>query len=226
MKIKKQLSLLLMFCGVLFTYAQTQVSGTVVGLVQGENLFPEPRCSFKALPSVENGQNVEVSYVGYTTQVILFSGQDSLEVTLQEDLTELQEIVVTGYGSQKKANVTGAIAKIGGEDVASVQAVRVDDALAGKLAGVFIQNQDGSPGAAPKIQIRAAASISGASNPLIVVDGYPISGGLETVNPNDIQSIEILKDASSALHLIIVLMLVLQRSIVITSLNLVQNGLL
>jgi len=76
--------------------------------------------------------------------------------------------------------------------------VRVDDALAGKLSGVFIQNQDGSPGAAPKIQIRAAASISGASNPLIVVDGYPISGGLETVNPNDIQSIEILKDASSA----------------------------
>jgi len=70
--------------------------------------------------------------------------------------------------------------------------------LAGKLSGVLIQNQDGSPGAAPKIQIRAASSVSGASNPLIVVDGYPISGGIETVNPNDIQSLEILKDAASA----------------------------
>lgn len=209
MKIKKQLSLLLMFCGLLFTYAQTQVSGTVVGsggepipgatvLVQGTTNGTTSDFDGNFTFSVENGQNVEVSYVGYTTQVIPYTGQDSLEVTLQEDLTELQEIVVTGYGTQKKANVTGAIAKIGGDDVASVQAVRVDDALAGKLSGVFIQNQDGSPGAAPKIQIRAAASISGASNPLIVVDGYPISGGLETVNPNDIHSIEILKDASSA----------------------------
>ena len=209
MKIKKQLSLLLMFCGLLFTYAQTQVSGTVVGsggepipgatvLVQGTTNGTTSDFDGNFTVSVENGQNVEVSYVGYTTQVIPYTGQDSLEVTLQEDLTELQEIVVTGYGTQKKANVTGAIAKIGGDDVASVQAVRVDDALAGKLSGVFIQNQDGSPGAAPKIQIRAAASISGVSNPLIVVDGYPISGGLETVNPNDIHSIEILKDASSA----------------------------
>ena len=75
---------------------------------------------------------------------------------------------------------------------------RVDDAIAGKLAGVLIQNQDGAPGADPKIQIRAASSISGDSNPLIVVDGFPISGNLSTVNPNDIESIEVLKDAASA----------------------------
>ena len=85
-----------------------------------------------------------------------------------------------------------------GSDVAAIQANRVDDALAGKLAGVLIQNQDGEPGADPKIQVRAASSISGASNPLIVVDGYPISGSLATVNPNDIESIEVLKDAASA----------------------------
>ncbi|HAT64230.1 MAG TPA: SusC/RagA family TonB-linked outer membrane protein, partial [Flavobacteriaceae bacterium] len=74
----------------------------------------------------------------------------------------------------------------------------VDDALGGKLAGVLIQNQDGAPGADPKIQIRASSSINGNSNPLIVVDGYPISGSLATVNPNDIQSLEVLKDAASA----------------------------
>jgi len=88
--------------------------------------------------------------------------------------------------------------QIGGDDVAAIQAARVDDALAGKLPGVLIQNQDGAPGADPKIQIRAASSISGDSNPLIVVDGYPISGSLATVNPNDIESMEVLKDAASA----------------------------
>ena len=82
-----------------------------------------------------------------------------------------------------------------------LQAARVDDALAGKLSGVLIQNQDGSPGAAPKIQIRAASSISGASNPLIVVDGYPISGGIQSINPNDIQSIEVLKGCSFCSYL-------------------------
>lgn len=209
MKIKKQLSLLLMFCGMLFTYAQTQVNGTITDaegapipggtvLVQGTDNGTTTDFDGNFSITVENGQNIEVSYVGYTSQVIPYTGQDNIEVILQADLTELEEIVVTGYGTQKRSNVTGAIAKIGGDDVTSVQAVRVDDALAGKLSGVFIQNQDGSPGAAPKIQIRAAASISGSSNPLIVVDGYPISGGLETVNPNDIKSIEILKDASSA----------------------------
>jgi len=93
---------------------------------------------------------------------------------------------------------TGAIASVGGTELAAIQTARVDDALAGKLSGVLIQNQDGSPGADPKIQIRAASSISGNSNPLIVVDGFPISGNLATVNPNDIQSLEVLKDAASA----------------------------
>ena len=106
--------------------------------------------------------------------------------------------MVTGYGTRKKSHLTGAIAKLGGEDVAAIQATRADDALAGKLSGVLIQNQNGEPGADPKIQIRAASSISGDSNPLVVVDGYPISGSLVTVNPSDIESIEILKDAASA----------------------------
>ncbi len=107
-------------------------------------------------------------------------------------------MVVIGYGSRKKSHLTGAIAQVGGKDIAAIQANRVDDALAGKLSGVLIQNQSGEPGADPKIQIRAASSLSGDANPLIVVDGYPISGNLATVNPNDIESLEVLKDAASS----------------------------
>ncbi len=105
---------------------------------------------------------------------------------------------MVGYGTRKRSHNTGAISKLAGKDVAGIQAPRVDDALAGKLSGVLIQNQSGEPGADPKIQIRAASSVTGDSGPLIVVDGYPISGNLATVNPNDIQSLEVLKDAASA----------------------------
>ncbi len=138
------------------------------------------------------------SYVGYETQEIAVNNQSTVNITLQLDADQLDEVVVIGYGTRKKSHSTGAIAQVGGADVAAIQASRVDDALAGKLAGVLIQNQSGEPGADPKIQIRAASSLSGDSNPLIVVDGYPITGSLSTVNPNDIESLEVLKDAASA----------------------------
>ncbi len=145
--------------------------------------------------SVNNGDVLLFSYTGYATQSISITDQKTLNITLEKDAILLDEIAI-GYGTRKKSHNTSAIAQIGGKEIAAIQAIRVDDALAGKLAGVFIQNQDGAPGADPGIQIRAA-SIS-ASNPLIVVDGYPISGGLVTVNPNDIQSLEVLKDAAAA----------------------------
>lgn len=148
--------------------------------------------------AVSSGEQLRFSYIGYAAQTIAIVDQTTINVALQEDASELDEVVVIGYGTRKKSSLTGAVAKIGGEEVAAIQAARVDDALAGKLAGVLIQNQSGEPGADPKIQIRAASSISGDSNPLIVVDGYPISGSLATVNPNDIQSLEVLKDAASA----------------------------
>jgi len=147
---------------------------------------------------VSNGDVLQFSSLGYATQSITIDGQQSLNVSLAEDSAQLDEVIVVGYGTQKRANITGAVAKVGGEEVAGIQAARVDDALAGKLPGVLIQNQSGEPGADPKIQIRAASSLSGDSSPLIVVDGYPISGSLATVNPNDIQSVEVLKDAASA----------------------------
>lgn len=147
---------------------------------------------------VSNGEVIRFSYTGYAAQSITITGQTTLDVVLAGDAELLDEVVVVGYGYRKKSHNTGAIAQVGGAEIAAVQATRVDDALAGKLSGVLIQNQDGAPGADPKIQIRAASSISGDSDPLIVVDGYPISGNLATVNPNDIASMEVLKDAASA----------------------------
>lgn len=147
---------------------------------------------------VSSGEVIKFSYLGYATQSITITDQKNLNVTLEVDDIGLDEVVVVGYGTRKKSHNTGAISQVRGSEVAAIQANRVDDALAGKLAGVLIQNQDGAPGADPKIQIRAASSISGNSNPLIVVDGYPISGSLATVNPNDIESLEVLKDAASA----------------------------
>jgi len=141
---------------------------------------------------------LEISYLGYQTMTVTVGDERNLSLTMETDAAALDEVVVVGYGTRKKSHNTGAIAKIEGKDIAGIQVARVDDALAGKLPGVLIQNQSGEPGADPKIQIRAASSLSGDSNPLIVVDGYPISGSLATVNPNDIQSLEVLKDAASA----------------------------
>jgi len=148
--------------------------------------------------NVSNGDVLVFTSVGFATQAITIVGQETLNVTMAEDSALLDEVVVVGYGTRKKSHLTGAVAKVGGAEVAGIQAARVDDALAGKLPGVLIQNQSGEPGADPKIQVRAASSLSGDSSPLIVVDGYPISGSLATVNPNDIESLEVLKDAASA----------------------------
>ncbi len=148
--------------------------------------------------TVNDGDVLQFSYIGFVTQSIPYTGQETLDITMAEDAALLDEVVVIGYGTVKKSSLTGAVAKVDGAEVAAVQVARVDDALAGKLPGVRIQNQSGEPGAAPKIQIRAASSVSGDSDPLIVVDGFPISGNLATVNPNDIESLEVLKDAASA----------------------------
>ena len=138
------------------------------------------------------------SYIGYKNLEIAVGNQTKIDASMEIDAASLDEVVVVGYGTQKKSHLTGAISKLEGGSIAAIQANRVDDALAGKLSGVLIQNQSGEPGADPRIQIRAAASLSGDSNPLIVVDGFPISGSLATVNPNDIASLEVLKDAASA----------------------------
>lgn len=144
------------------------------------------------------GETLVFSYTGFQSQEVVIDGQTNITITLMTDAAILDQVVVVGYGTRKVSHNTGAIASVKGADIAAIQATRVDDALAGKLSGVLIQNQSGEPGADPKIQVRAASSLSGDSNPLIVVDGFPITGSLATVNPNDIASLEVLKDAASS----------------------------
>ena len=187
------------------------ISGTVTGAEDGEPLigvtiYLKNQAGVGTTTDIDGKYEIEAapndtlvfSYTGMTTQEVAVAGRSVIDVVLQNAASVLDEVVVVGYGTRKKSHVTGAIAQLEGDDVAAIQASRVDDALAGKLAGVLIQNQSGEPGADPKIQIRAASSLSGDSNPLIVVDGYPISGSLATINPNDIESLEVLKDAASA----------------------------
>jgi len=208
-KTKLILMMILLFSGSLFAQNARTLTGTVsssdnigiIGanvLIEGTNRGTITDIDGSYQIEVNSGDVLQFSYLGYSTESIVITDQSSLNISMLEDANQLDEVVVTGYGTRKKSHNTGAISQVKGSDVAAIQASRVDDALAGKLSGVLIQNQDGAPGSDPKIQIRAASSISGDSNPLIVVDGYPISGSLATVNPNDIESIEILKDAASA----------------------------
>jgi len=206
----KQASLILclIFFGAIYSHAQT-VTGNLTDAngdpLIGANVIVDGTTNGTITDidgnfsiTANEGDRLRISYIGYNERIVTV-GQDNLNaISLSENSQALSEVVVVGYGTRKRSHNTGAIAQVGGADVVAIQASRVDDAIAGKLAGVLIQNQDGAPGADPKIQIRAASSISGDSNPLIVVDGYPISGSLATVNPNDIESLEVLKDAASA----------------------------
>ena len=192
-------------------YAVLQITGTVTDaedgtpltgvsvLVRGTSSGTVSDLDGKYTVSANVGDVLIFSYTGYASQEMTVGSERTVyNVELVSSAELLDEVVVVGYGTRKVSHNTGAIAQVGGNEIATIQAARVDDALAGKLSGVLIQNQNGAPGADPKIQIRAASSISGDANPLIVVDGYPISGSLATVNPNDIESLEVLKDAASA----------------------------
>jgi len=139
------------------------------------------------------------SYVGYEPQEIAVNNQTSFTVSLKADNKSLNEVVVIGYGTQKKADLTGAVASISAEKFKSKAAVSFGEALVGQMAGVQVQQTNGAPGGEGlTIRVRGTGSISAGSNPLYVIDGYPIDGNaFSLVNPSDIESIQVLKDAAS-----------------------------
>ncbi len=167
------------------------VKGTSNGVVSGM----QGDFSLKNVPA--NG-TIIFSYIGFTTLEVAVNSQQVLNVILKEDRVLLEELVVIGYGVQKKSHLTGSIAKVNTSGIEDVPVARLDQALQGKVAGLNVQNTTSEAGVAPTIRVRGMGSISASSSPLIVVDGYPISGGLEMVNSSDVESIEILKDAASA----------------------------
>ncbi len=166
------------------------------------------------------------SYVGFSTQEIPVSGREIINVTLLEDFQDLEEVVVIGYGSQLKEDITGSVSTIKTEDLATIPQVSIDQLMQGRAAGVSVTLNSGQPGASVSVRIRGVGSIQGSSEPLYVIDGVPISGDsnntgtsgrsiassndqnndmagsvgvspLAALNPNDIESVNILKDASA-----------------------------
>lgn len=188
-------------------YAQEFVcSGTVVD-EQGEpiigasvflkgsknGVFSDIKGEFR-LENVAEGSPITISYIGCKT--VETKAAAGMRVVMREDNEMLGEVVVVGYGVQKKSVVTASIAKVSSDELAATAPVRMDNALKGLAAGVTVTSSSGQPGAAARIRVRGIGTINN-SDPLYIVDGMPIEGGLDYVNPSDIESIEVLKDAAS-----------------------------
>ncbi|GGF26537.1 SusC/RagA family TonB-linked outer membrane protein [Hymenobacter cavernae] len=159
----------------------------------------------------ETAGTLVFSYIGYQTQERKFSGSEALTIKLVEDTKALDEVVVVGYGTQKKGDVTGAIASFNAEKLQERPLARVDQALVGQLAGVQVKQTTGVPGRGFSVQVRGAGSITANNEPLYVIDGFPLEAAaqnssgrfasgspLDNINPNDIENIEVLKDAAAA----------------------------
>ncbi len=175
--------------------ASILVKGTSNGtLADNEGLF--------TLKNVPEGSTLVVSYVGYNPQEIISNGS-TVNVTLIEG-SALNELVVVGYGTQERRDVTGAVSSIKGANIRDLPVTSLDQKLAGQVAGVQVSQVTGTPGSAPVIRIRGAGSIGAGDDPLYVIDGFPMtnyyskfSNPLSTIAPDDIENITILKDASS-----------------------------
>lgn len=223
------LSLMLLLSSISVS-AQTTLKGRVLdGAMPGETLIGAsvkvPGTSIGTMTDINGNFSfqlpagkvvVQVSMIGYKTQVVNVKGKDFVEVTLQEDAKVMDEVVVVGYGTMKKRDLSGAISQIKGDELMKGGAIDVAHGLQGKIAGVQVQQSDGSPGAGVSITVRGANSFTTSSQPLYIVDGVPFgtdpngtpqsdanSGNnqqtspLSMINPNDIEKIEVLKDASA-----------------------------
>ncbi|MGL4851715.1 MAG: SusC/RagA family TonB-linked outer membrane protein [Phocaeicola sp.] len=186
-----------------------QVKGVVVGASDGEpligvNVVVKGNTTVGTITdfdgaftlTVSPNDILQTSYVGYKPQEVSINGQSAIKILLQEDTETLDEVVVIGYGVQKKSVVTASIASVNASDLEKVAPTRVDNALKGMAAGVTVTSASGQPGEGSRIRIRGVGTINN-SDPLYIVDGMPIEGGIDYLNPTDIASIEVLKDAAS-----------------------------
>lgn len=149
------------------------------------------------IAGVEANNTIIFSFIGYTTQEVLVGNQVVINVQLAPDIKTLSEVVVVGYGTQKKGDITGAITSVNDKALTEVPVANLQQALQGRASGLEVQRTGTAPGAGAQIRIRGTRSISGSNDPLIVLDGIPFDGNLNDINPNDVASIEILKDASA-----------------------------
>lgn len=157
------------------------------------------------LLEINTGDNIVFSFIGFANQVVAYNGQTTLNIVLQEDATQLEEVVVIGYGTTTKKDATGALTAVTSDEFNKGAITTADQLLTGRAPGIRITSAGGQPDAAPNIRIRGGSSLSAQNNPLIVIDGVPldfvnpagVNNPLSLVNPNDIESFTILKDASA-----------------------------
>lgn len=148
---------------------------------------------------VQSGGNTLIfTYVGFVSQTVILDAKTVVDVVMTPAATDNNEVVVIGYGTQKKSHLTGSVSKYKNEKIDETPNSRLDQALQGKIAGVQVQNISSEAGADPKIRVRGISSINAGANPLVVVDGHPVPDGLAFVNMADVESVEVLKDAASS----------------------------
>ena len=204
------LSLFLSFMGVAVTAQTYEINGTVTDIsgapLPGVTILVKGTAKGAStdfdgnftINNVEQGEILVFSYIGFTTKEITVNNADNLSVVLTEDTQSLDEVVVIGYGTQTKKEITGAVTVVGSETIEKLKPTQVEQALQGQVAGVNVTTNSGSPGGSSTISIRGV-STNGDSRPLILVDGNVVED-LSVVNPNDIESMNILKDATAGIY--------------------------
>lgn len=170
--------------------ANVMVKGTTNGTITDI----DGRYMLDASPSA----SLQISFIGYITQDIAVSNRAKIDIRLKEDTKTLEEVIVVGYGTQIKRDVTGSVQSIKAEDMADMPVPQIAQKIQGKFAGVQINQVSGKPGQGMTMRIRGQASLSGGTTPLYVVDGMPLVGDISSLNPDEIESISILKDASAS----------------------------
>ncbi|MBQ8520784.1 MAG: TonB-dependent receptor [Bacteroides sp.] len=202
------LALALIFAQCIYAQNKT-VSGVVVDVnnepLIGVNVTVKGDATLGAITDIDGKWTLSVpssnstlvfSYIGYTSQEVTVGSKTNIKVTLKEDAQALDEVVVIGYGTVKRRDLTGAVASVKGDQVAAVPVANVAHALQGKLPGVNVISQDGRPGATISVRVRGGGSITQSNEPLYVVDGFPV-GNIDNIPASEIESIDVLKDASS-----------------------------
>jgi TonB-dependent starch-binding outer membrane protein SusC len=150
-----------------------------------------------SLPNIPEDATLQFSFVGMLTQEIEVGNQTTINVQMEADAIGIEEVVAIGYGTMRKSDLTGSVAQVKTEDLEAVPAYNMEQALKGRSAGVVVRQNSGAPGSRTEIRIRGGNSMIGNKEPLYVVDGFPITGDISFLNPSDIESVDILKDASA-----------------------------
>ncbi len=201
------LNLMLFFCA-LAVWSQQTITGTVSDtngplpgasvVIKGTSTGVSTDFDGNYTIQAETGATLQFSYIGYAPKEIVLGTQTQLNVTLEAD-NELEEVVVIGYGTQRKSDLTGSVSSVSAKEITEIPSSRVDQVLQGRAAGVQVTQVSGAPGAGTAIRVRGGNSITGSNEPLWVIDGIVVGTNfnLNNINANDIKSIEILKDASS-----------------------------